>query len=198
MKQLLICVLLLASLAACAAPSGPGAFRCDEEEKTCVKLTVAEPIKPGQPVSVMITVTSQKDIPGLMVSLTAYPPEKVSIEDEPGLPSAQGGAVGWTADVQANHPLTVTRKIRLPSVEGEYGGYALIELRAWIHRAGGVVVGDDLTIYVTRQGAKVYYANTPIPITPGPEPTLAPGQYPTIFPTLTPIPTPTSYLYPNP
>ena len=157
MKHLLICVLMLASLAACVAPSGPGAFRCDQEEKACVKLTVAEPIKPGQPVSVTITVTSEKNLPGLMVSLTSYPPEKVSIDEEPGLPSPKGSAVGWTADVKANRQLTFTRKIHLPSVEGEYGGYALIELRAWIHIAGGMIVGDNLTIYVTRRGIRKDY-----------------------------------------
>ena len=84
--------------------------------------------------------------------------------EEPGLPSPKGGEVDWTTDVQANHPLTVTRKIRLPSVEGEYGGYALIDLQAWIHVAGGMVVDDGLIIYVTREGGKVYYSGTPIPI----------------------------------
>ena len=198
MKRLLICVLLLASLTACAAPSGPGAFRCDEEEKACVRLTVAEPIKPGQPVSVTITVTSEKDIRGLMVSLVSYPPGKVSIDEEPGLPSPKGGEVDWTADVQAKHPLTVTRKIRLPSVEGEYGGYALIDLQAWIHVAGGMVVDDGLMIYVTSQGGKVYYSGTPIPIpgwTPG-QPAPAVPVTPRPSPTFTP--TPTLFLYPNP
>ena len=198
MKRLLICVLLLASLASCAAPSGPGAFRCSEDNQTCVKLTVAEPIKLGQPVSVTITITSQKAIIGLKVYLSTYPTGKVSIEEEPGQPSAKAGGVNWTTDVQANRPLTITHKIRLPSGEGEYGGYAFVQLIAFVETAPGAVIDDDLTIYVTRQGAKVYYANTPIPITPGPLPTPAPGQYPTIFPTLTPIPTPTSYLYPNP
>ena len=193
MKHLLICVLLLASLASCAAPSGPGAFRCSEDNQACVKLTVAEPIKLGEPVSVTITVTSKKNLPELMVSLSTSPAGKVSIVEEPGLPSPKGGGVGWTASVQANRPLTVTRKIRLPDVEGEYGGYALIDVTAFTHVPGGMVIDDGLMIYVTSQGAKVYYANTPIPITPLPVPTNTPGPTPTF------IPTPTTFIiYPNP
>jgi len=188
----------LASLASCTAPSGLGAFRCSEAEKVCVKLTAAEPIKPGQPVSVTVTVTSERNIPGLQVYLSTYPAGKVSIVEEPGLPSPKGGGVNWTTDMQANRPLTITRKIRLPSVESEYDGYSLVQLIASVVTAPGMVITDGLMIYVTRQGAKVYYANTPIPITPGPQPTLAPGQVPIIYPTLTPIPTPTSYPYPNP
>jgi hypothetical protein len=185
MKHLLICVLMLASLASCAAPSGPGAFRCSERNKTCVKLTVAEPIKTGQPVSVTITVTSEKDIPELKVYLSTYPAGKVRIEEEPGQPSPKGDGVNWTTDVQANQPLTITRKINLPSVEAEYGGYALVQLIAFVETAPGVVVDDDLTIYVTRQDAKVYYANTPIPITPGLVLTVTPGPTPTFIPTST-------------
>ena len=198
MKHLLICVVMLASLASCAAPSGPGAFHCSEDNQACVKLTVAEPIKPGEPVSVTITVTSEKNIPGLKVYLSTYPAGKVSIEEEPGQPSPKAGGVNWTTDVQANHPLTITRKINLPNVEGEYGGYVLVQLIAFVVTAPGAVIDDDLMIYVTRQGAKVYYPGTPIPITPLPVPTNTPGPTPTFIPTLTFIPTPTSYLYPNP
>src|SRR6266542_4953172 len=131
MKRILICVFLLAVLAACATPSGPSGLRCREEEKVCIKFTVAEPITLGEPVAVTITVTSEKDIAGLMVSLSSTPPgRKVSIDEEPGLPGSKEGSVGWTADVQANRPLTFTRKIRLPSVEGKYD---YIDLHASIY-----------------------------------------------------------------
>ena len=193
-----MCVLFIASLASCAAPAGPGGFRCSEDNQTCVKLTVAEPIKPGQPVSVTITVTSAKAIPGLKVYLSTYPAGKVSIVEEPGLPSPKAGGVNWTTDVQANHPLAITRKIRLSSVEGEYGGYAFVQLTVFVVTSVGAVIDDDLMIYVTSQGAKVYYSGTPIPFTPGPVLTVTPGPSPTFIPTLTSIPTPTSYLYPNP
>ena len=119
MKRLLICAFLLASLVACAASSGPGRFAATREEKVCVRLTVAELIIPGQPVSVTITVTSEKDIRGLMVSLSTYPLGKVSIDDEPGLPSAKGGGVGWTTDVQARHSLMPPSQIvGRPSARG--------------------------------------------------------------------------------
>lgn len=193
MSRLLICVLLLASLAACAAPSGPGAFRCSKHEKICVKLTATEPIITGQPVSVTITVTSERDIPGLIVYLSTYPAGKVSIEEEPGQPSPKSGGLKWTMDVKANQEIIFTRKINLPSVEREYGGYAYIDLIAFVQTAVGMVVDDELTIYVTPKGGKVYYAGTLIPTTsPGPALTVTPGPSPTF------IPTPTTYPYPNP
>jgi len=195
MKRLLICVLLLAGLTACAAPSGSGAWRCGKSSRTgnlCIKLTVTEPITLGQPVSVTITVNSEKDIPGLEISLGYFAPgRKVSIDEEPGLPSPKDGGVKWTADVQANRPLTFTRKIRLPSAEGEYNQ---IDLYASVHELNiGMVVGDQVRIYLTREGWKVYYSGTPLPITPGPLPvyTVTPGPSPTFIPTDTPWPTPT-------
>ena len=197
MKRLLICAFLLTSLTACAAPSGPGAFRCDEEEKTCVKLTVDEPIKPNQPVNVKITITSEKNIPDLKVSLASYPPGKASIEEEPGMLSSKGGGAAWTTNVHAKQPITVTSKIRLPNVEQEYGKHVEIELHAGI-QYGGNTITDFLTIYVTSQGSKVYYAGTPIPI-----PGWTPGQPAPAVP-VTPLstsaftPTPTPILYPNP
>lgn len=197
MKRLLICVLFLASLTACAAPSGPGAFRCDQEGKTCLKLTAAEPIVLGQPVKVTITITSEKDITGLKIFLASYPLGKVSIVEAPGLPSSKGGAVNWTTDVQAKHTLTFMREMLMPSIEGENGGYAQIELHADI-QDGGVIVSDYLTIFLTSKGGQVYFAGTPIPIpgwTPG-QPALAISPTPGPSPTF--IPSPTLILYPNP
>jgi hypothetical protein len=195
MKRLLVCILLLAGLTACAGQSGPGTWRCgksDETGKLCIKLTVAEPITPGQPFSVMITVSSEKDIPGLEISLASDSSGgKISIEEEPGLPNPKEGGVRWTADVQANRPLTFTRKIRLSPMEGEYD---LIDLHAFAHVLSiGMVVQDSLTIYLTREGGKVYYSETPIPITPGPLPvyTVTPGPSPTPLSSPTPFPIPT-------
>lgn len=202
MKWLLICALLLASLVSCTIPIG--SYFCDTEEKVCVKLTVAEPIKPSQLVSATITIISAKDIPELFVLLSSYPFQGVSIDEEPGEPSPKRGAVSWTSSVHAYHRLTFTRNIRLPLIEeeyipGQYGGYALIDLQASVWVAGRAPVADGLTIFVTSQGGKAYHWDgEPLPITPGPVPTITPGPSPTFIPTLTFIPTPTPYLTPTP
>ena len=79
MKLFILCTLLLASLASCAKSSELGGFRCSGDNQVCVKLTVAEPIKTGWPVTVTITVTSKKAISGLKVYLSTYPAGKVSV-----------------------------------------------------------------------------------------------------------------------
>ena len=193
MKRLWICVLLLAGLTACAAPSGPGTWRCGESGDTgklCVKLTAEEPITLGEPVTVTITVTSEKDVPGLTVFLSSYP--KALIEGSEGW---KEHGINWPMDAKANQSLSFTRRVRFPA-EGEF------QLTAALSRPD-LHVDDSIRIYFAPDGGKVYYSGTRVPIpgwTPGqPAPaitlpgyTVTPGPSPTFIPTDTPWPTPTS------
>lgn len=167
-----ICILLLATLAACGAPGGSSSREgCNDEEKVCIKLTVAEPITTGQPVEVTITVTSEKDIPNLELGLGYFAlGKKIVIDEEPGLPSQKDDKIRWTASIQANRPLVVKRKVRFPRGEGEYD---VIDLIASAQLRGVKVIRSSVRVHLTSQGGKAYYSGTPIPITPGPEPTMA-------------------------
>ena len=156
----------------------------------CVKLQVSGPVKFNAPVIVMITVTTEKDIPDLGVDL--WTDRDATIEGPQGWEQDvknaqfwQGGA-GWRFGAKANVPVHFTRVIRLQPREGTH----LILVRA-AGKASEPSVEDLVTIYLTRAGGTVYYSGTPISITPGPAPTLPPGLVPA-----TPLPSPTRPSYP--
>jgi len=178
MKRLFVCVLLLVSLTACAGVSAPSGGSCNKG--LCVKVTAAEPVHMNEPVAVTITVTTDKDISGLQVSLSSYPPALV----EDGQDWQEKG-VRWVVDAKANRPQVFTRKVRLPSSEGVFS------LTAGAYTPNLPYVADSINIHLTRAGGKVYLSGTSVPITPGPLPTLS-GPTPTFVLTPTPFVSPLS------
>ncbi len=165
MKRALIGIIILASLcfllwmatpALVGLPFPLGGFMCKGGENACVKIDVAEAILPDKPTSVTITVISLNDIPELHVTLSYWPSLDVTIEEEPDQPSPMQGGVAWISSVQPFHRITYTRKIHLPSIEGEYipgqsGGYQLIDFKASIWIPGHNPINNGLIIFVTSQ-----------------------------------------------
>lgn len=197
MKRLLACVLLLVSLTACAGgASSPDRHNCSAGGEICIEVHADEPISFGEPVSVTITVTSEKDIPDLGVYFTTWPQSIViqePVNDEPGQVSKRDQSwVNWLVEVKHNQPVTFTRKINLPPEEG------LFDIQA---SAATTILHAETSIgiHMTREGGKVYLSGTPIPITPGPElvDTMDPNLLATLqarptetpYPTLTAVPT---------
>lgn len=172
MKRLLGLLLLGLILSACAGVSAPGAGTC--QGGMCVHLQVREPVSLNTPVVISITVQTDEQIPGLEILV---PDISSSVKLE--------GERRWTRDTPARQAIQVTSVLRFTQ-EGLWH----IIVQAHDRRLGSVVA-DDARIYITRAGGTVYYSGTPIPITPGPLPTLAPGLIPA-----TPIPTPTRRPYP--
>lgn len=183
-RLLLVFTLSVLSLSACMGASAPGGGRCNNEG-VCVKINVVEPVRFGEPVTVTITVTSEKDIPNLGVSL--YFDADVLTEEpqvvEKGVKDQafwKGGA-SWGIDAKADSPSIFTRKIRFPPREGLF----CVDARTGTPTVSSIY--DSVCIYVTREGGKIYLSGTPIPITPGPLPTSTKGPSPTL-----PRPTATS------
>ncbi len=182
----MLCGLLLMSLTACVGPSTSdmGAFRCDETAGLCIKLTADETIIVGQPFMVTILVTSDKDIPKLLISLSRGSGGKISFE-EPSLKAWKGDGVNWLVDARAKQPLTFTRKVLLPAEEGVY----TIIADAYI--PGRYPVSDSISIYLTNDSGKVYYEGTRVPgWMPG-----IPELAVTCEPNTCPTPPPTSILF---
>lgn len=186
MKRLLLVFTLLAlGPTACIGVSAPGGGRCNEG--MCVKITVAEPIRFGEPVTVTITVTSEKDISNLGVSL--YHDVDVVVEEPQNIEKGvkdqafwRGGA-SWGIDAKANTPLTFTRKVHFPPREG----FFLVVANA---STPSLHAADSIRIYITREGGKV----NPTPkVLPG-TPFLVPAASPP--PKWTPASTPTRPPYP--
>lgn len=209
MKNLWIYFLVIFSLVACVSKS-PGGFRCSPDGQVCIDIHANEPIHYGDPVEILISVTSDRDIENLYIDLAYYP--KITIEGIENWteniqdPLIWQGGAGWRASINANQTLIFTRTFTLPLEEGYFS------IDASISEKNSFRATNGLTIAMTTQGGMVYLANTPIPRTPGPVqlPTTDPHvletllAMPTYTPwvTLTPHPvinsTPTPPAYPPP
>lgn len=194
MNRFVISLLLLATLSACTgtgmppegaptpsevspASSGPE-FRCSEREKWCIRLTAEEPIQMGEPIVLKVTVTSEKDLPNLYIQLFSVEPKNVLFE-KPDLQGWNEREAIWTDNAKADQPLASFHKLLLPEEEGYY------QIIVYAGMVGGSLVADEITIYLTKDGGKVYFANTPIPTVIVTEPPYIPDS-----PTPTSIPTP--------
>lgn len=185
-----LCALLLTNLAACAG-GATGKDNCSKRGELCIQVRAKEPLRYDEPITIMITVTSEKDIDGLGVSLMADSTIIVvqdALEAEPGkVVWKDQRHVDWLVDVKANQPVTFTRALKLTPPTIDLARYTIVV------RAGTpqLSADDSLDIYLTREDKKVYLSGTSIPITPGPMPTMDPSHLATLYamPTVTPWPT---------
>lgn len=182
--------ILLASLTACAGASSFGKHNCSKGGEVCVELRADEPISFGGSVTVTITVTSKKDISDLGMSLSHD--VDITVEGPEGWEKDSKdivffkGVASWVTAVEANHSITFKRTLYLPPRDGLF--YIIAGART-----SNLEAVDNIYIYVTREGGKVYLSGTPIPITPGPQlvDTMDPSLLATLKarPTETPFPT---------
>ncbi len=152
MKRLWMLAILMTVLAGCGRSAAPAGGQCNQG--LCVKIEVAEPIRWVEPIVVTVTMMAERDVSNLQVSLTSYPP--VSIEDQ-GKWIEEGTRAN--VNLTANRPSVIVRKVRFPS-EGTF------ELMAGVYTPNLPYVSDSVRICLTREGGKVYYANTPEPTSP--------------------------------
>jgi hypothetical protein len=176
MKRLWMLAILMLVLAGCGGSAAPSGGQCNEG--LCIKIDVAEPIRWEEPIGVTVTVTAEKDISNLQVSLTSYPP--VSIEDQ-GKWVEEG--MRTNVNVTANRPLVIVRKVRLPT-EGTF------ELIAGVYTPNLPYVSDSVRIYLTREGGVVNPTPAVFSGTPALVPTMPSEWLLTPFSTATPWPTP--------
>jgi hypothetical protein len=185
----LVYVLVLVNLAACAeGAASPDRHNCSTGGEVCIEVRADEPISFGEPVNVTITVTSQKDISRLGVSLN----HDVDIE----IQGPQGwekdlqdaaiykGGVSWGVAVTASNSANFSWKLFLPPRDGVF------RIRAQASTTE-LFAEDMIRIYMTHEGGKVYLSGTPIPITHGPE--LVDTMSPSLLATLQARPTETPY-----
>jgi hypothetical protein len=178
MKRRWMLATLMLVLAGCGGSAVPGGGRCNKG--LCVKIEVVEPVRWGESIGVTITVSSERDIRGLGISLLSYPPSQITFEKAEFV--TEGGA-RWATDIQANHPQHFGLSVYLP-LEGNY------VLIAQAHDPTiGMVVADEIRIYLTRKGGVVNPTPAVFSGTPALVPTMPPEWLRTPFPTPTPLPT---------
>jgi hypothetical protein len=178
MKRRWMLATLMLVLAGCGGSAVPGGGRCNKG--LCVKIEVVEPVRWGESIGVTITVSSERDIRGLGISLLSYPPSQITFEKAEFV--TEGGA-RWATDIQANHPQRFGLSVYLP-LEGNY------VLIAQAHDPTiGMVVADEIRIYLTRKGGVVNPTPAVFSGTPALVPTMPLEWLRTPFPTPTPLPT---------
>jgi hypothetical protein len=197
MKSLFVFALVAFILSACAG--GPALSLPNCAEGICVKLQVVEPVRFQEPVIVIITVTTEKDIPDLGMTLY-FDDVDIVVEGPQGWETDVSGGVvwkggaGWSVAAKANIPILFTRTRRFPTREGFFLVAASASIPTRSHLAT-----DSLYIHLTQAGGSIYLSGTPLPITPvriitPSSPLLSPSG--TIIPTPSRVivfpPTPTS------
>ena len=171
MKPILICILLLAILSACAETPLSHPFVCSKGKELCIKVETEGPAVNGKPVHLIATVTSSQDIQDIGISLS-YPVNAMIVENglqDQSLAMEQfttwsGGSSAVTS-IKAGQSLTFKWQVLLPSGEGVF------QITASVGTIQGIHISNGLDIYQTHEGANIYYPGTKIPVTPGPLPT---------------------------
>ena len=196
MKRFLMLMLLMVILSGCVRSPSSGKGRCNQG--LCVKIEADEPVRWGELVVVRITVTTDRDVSRLGVSLyhdRDITVKEIELGEDGGRVVWEGErGVDWMVNARAEQPLTFICGLHLPLEERSW------DLKASAITPQGVRSVDSVTIYITREGGEVYYSGTPVPITPGPLPTMPPElrvtPLPTVipFPVRSPLPTPTQMM----
>jgi hypothetical protein len=178
MKSVLAGLLILLFLSGCSTTARLKEG-CSEDGEVCIEVGANESILMNEPITLTITITSVKEIPGLGIFLYSSP--KILFEDVQGW---EEGGINWVVDLKPNQALTITRKAILPPEEGIYQIFA----DAYTPQLRAV---DYFYIHLTKEGGTVYLSRTSIPITEGPLPLMDPIQRKTAeaIPTDTPWPT---------
>ncbi len=188
MKRFWVCVFLLVGLTACGGASSFGKHNCSSGGEVCIEVRAEEPIAWGEPVTVNITVTSEKDISDIGISLSHN--ADVNMEKSQGWEKDSrditffDGGVSWVTTVEANRSITFKRILYLPPSDGMF--YIIAGART-----SNLEAGDEIDIYMTHEGGKVYLSGTRFPITPGPQ--LVDTMDPSVLATFQARPTKTPY-----
>lgn len=166
----LVWMFLGLGLVACVGVSAPTGGTC--QQGVCIKVQIAEPIPFDEPVNATITVTTEKDMPRLGVSLY-FGGQDIAVEGSKGW---EKGGVDWLIEAKASNPTILTRRIKFPPQEGTF------QVIVSAMTPSGLRVTDGVYVNVSRAGGKMYLSGSEIPITPAPLPTVTPG------PSFTPAP----------
>ncbi len=220
---LFVLALVVLGLTACG-PGGAGQGSGNCSDGVCVTLRIVEPVHFGQPVTVLITVTSDQDRSDLGLTLytdaiqaTIDGPQgwESNARNEVVFKNGPSDGAGWSFDVKANVPVRFTRVLRFAEGEQTFGVFAALHVPPRSY-----VAGASVQIRYSREGVRVYGMGTPVGPTPRspealpawiirpdgtripyptllPTPTFVPRVRPTRTPTSVPaIPTPTRRPYP--
>ena len=190
--------------AACSSGNTSNPLSCSQGSEVCINTSAGQPT--GNPVTLIILVTSSKDIPDLNVSLRI--PVGATIdgpqtwENYIVSPSVDQWTAYWDFAIHANQTLTFNRVLHFPSGTGAYQIFveantknriihAVDEFDIQITNNGSYLIraGTPYLSYTRRTTNIIYGPGTPVPPTYGLGPLVATST-PSRTRTRTPIPYP--------
>jgi hypothetical protein len=163
-KQLWLCILLIIILTACAAVPEGGLGRCNQG--LCVKLGAQGPFRYGEPLTLTITLTSDRDQD---VNASLNIPNNLMIEqpkspNDTAIDQPTQGFYSWKAiHAKANISKTITFKTAF-SNEDIYQVVVYAD-------ANGIGTSDQIQIGYSKTGISVYFQGTLVPTRLVPSPT---------------------------
>ena len=141
-------------------------INCSLEAEVCINISTVDTFPSGDPLILKIKVTSSKDFSDLHVALhtlggvTADGPEYW----EPDLTSTsfRPGLATWNFAIKGGQTLAFERVLHFPSeLPSGQGWYSI---QAEVVNTGRTIVGEDsFVVLLTKDGGKIYRAETPRP-----------------------------------
>jgi hypothetical protein len=155
---------------------------CSYEGEVCVHLDIVPSFAAGDPVDLVISVTSSKDFPDLSLSIS-YNAEITmdsvdTWEDNLRNSTIGNGVAYWSFEMKAGETLSFTRVLHFPAREQGYLDFYIV-----VVNPGRIVTArNDFSVVLTKDGGQVFMDGTPVPkYTPNvTSPSFGPG---------TPVPT---------
>lgn len=162
---LLILIIFLLGLLPACSQSGSSEDRkhCSYEGEVCVNLDIVPSFAAGDPVNLVIIVTSAKDFPDLHLTLSFNSEITMdsvdSWEDNLRNPSITNGHAFWNFEIKAGQTLTFTRVLHFPITKLAYTHVYV----AVVNPGRIVTARDDFAVVLTKEGGQIYREGTPIP-----------------------------------
>ncbi|MCI0519965.1 MAG: hypothetical protein L0Z70_06865, partial [Chloroflexi bacterium] len=201
-RYLAMSILVSITLTACG--SGGLAYETNGwmcQEGICLKLDVVEPILNGEPIVLVVTVTSDHDVPEIYGNVKSFgrqatiDPGTWLDEYDDVVVSAGNSTATWKFSLEEDIPYTVMRPFQYTPRVGYRVGY--YDFSARVSIMNEMDISTTITIYMNETGGTAYRSGTPVPDDlPVPYYTVDPIFYGTVtaraiersLPTLTPPP----------
>ena len=160
----ILVILALSLLSACSqGGSSDDSRHCSYEGEVCVHLDIVPSFAAGDPVDLVITVTSSKDFPDLHLVIQfngeVTVDDVVTWEENLKNPTIGNGHAYWNFEMKAGQTLTFKRVLHFPAGQQLYSS-VYVEV---VNPGRRVRARDNFAVVLTKEGGQVFRVGTPVP-----------------------------------
>ena len=160
----ILVIFTLSFLSACSqGGTSEDSKHCSYEGEVCVHLDIVPTFAAGEPVDLVITVTSAKDFPDLSLSISfnsEITMDRVDTwEDNLRNSTIGNGVAYWNFEMKAGQTLSFTRVLHFPARQLAY-----LDVYVVVVNPGRTVTArNDFSVVLTKDGGQVFMDETPVP-----------------------------------